>query len=60
MVSVEHAKWMELARDYILDNMAWNYILNHGGIHWASWLPLDCSGVYVFTRELFPPPTLLY
>ena len=34
--------------------VAWDCTLNHSGVHWASPLPVDCSGVRVSSLESFP------
>ena len=41
MVSVDHTKWMLSA--------SWDFTIDHGDVYWASRLPVDCSGVRVFT-----------
>ena len=53
---MECTKWMA---------STWDCTLDHGGVHWASQLTMDCSSVLVFTLELpwivfdklLPPPS---
>ena len=56
MKLVERTRWM---------TSTWDCTLNHGCVHWASQIAIDCSGVRFFTVELLwtvsdkllPPPT---